>query len=174
MLRFIVASLFILACGVTPAAAQSLERAEAAYFRGDYSVAMQLMQPLAEQGDRHAQYLIGFMYERGHGVSEDHAKAAKWYGLAAERGHPHAQNNLGVLYKNGRSVSKDLVKAYKWSNLAASGYLPAELGHRERTVLNQQSIASQMTPGEISKAQELAEEFRNSNEGFEYRPPRVR
>ena len=149
MLRFIIASLFTFAWGVTPAAAQSLERAEAAYFRGDYAVAMQLMQPLAEQGDRHAQYLIGFMYERGEGVSEDHAKAAKWYGLAAERGHPHAQNNLGVLYKNERGVSKDLVQAYKWFDLAVSGYLPAEFGHRERAVLNRQSVASQMTPDEI-------------------------
>ena len=67
------------------------------------------------------------------------------------------------------------MEAYKWFNLAASGYLPAEFGHRERAVLNRQSIASQMTQDEISKAEELAEEFRNSNEIFlEYRPPRVR
>ena len=174
MLR-LISILIISVCGVTSAAAQSLERAEAAYFRGDYADAMRLMQPLAQQGDKHAQYLIGFMYDRGQGVSKDPAKAAEWYSLAAERGHPHAQNNLGVLYKNGRGVSKDYVKAYQWFNLAASGYLPAELGHRERAVLNQQSVASQMTPDEVSAAQELVETFRDSDEGYlEYRPPRVR
>lgn len=174
MLRSI-SILVVIIWGVTPAAAQSLERAEGAYFRGDYALAMRLMQPLAEQGDEHAQYLVGFMYDRGQGVSEDPAKAAKWYSLAAKRGHPHAQNNLGVLYKNGRGVPKDYVQAYQWFDLAASGYLPAEFGHRERAILNQQDIASQMTPDEISEAKELAKKFRDSDEGsLEYRPPRVR
>ena len=175
MLKSPTVGLFLFVCGMAPAAAQSLERAEAAYFRGDYVDAMQMMRPIAEQGDRHAQYLIGFMYERGQGVPEDPAKAAEWYGRAAELGNPFAQNNLGVLYKNGRGVTQDYVQAYKWFNLAAEGYLPAELGHRERAVLNQQSVAEKMTSDEISAAQKLAEEFRESQEGLpEDRPPRVR
>ncbi|MHA1573776.1 MAG: tetratricopeptide repeat protein [Alphaproteobacteria bacterium] len=175
MLRSLTFGLFLVVGGVTPAAAQSLERAEAAYFRGDYADAMQMMLPLAEQGDRHAQYLIGFMYERGQGVSKDPLKAADWYGRAAERGNAFAQNNLGVLYKHGRGVSQDYVQAYKWFNLAAVSYLPAEFGHRERAILNQQSVAEKMTPDQISAAEKLAEAFRDSQEGLpEYRPPRVR
>ena len=160
---------------MTPAAAQSLERAEAAYFRGDYADAMQMMLPIAEQGDRHAQYLIGFMYERGQGVAKDPAKAAKWYSRAAESGNPFAQNNLGVLYKNGSGVTQDYLQAYKWFNLAAEGYLPAEFGHRERAVLNQQIVAEKMAPDEISAAQKLVEEFRESQEGLpEDHPQRIR
>ena len=139
-----------------------------------YADAMEMMLPLAEEGDRHAQYLIGFMHERGQGVPKDPAKGAEWYGRAAERGSPFAQNNLGVLYKHGRGVSQDYVMAYKWFDLAASGYLPAELGHRERAVLNQQDIVAKMTPEQVSEAQKLAEEFREANAGFADRPPRVR
>lgn len=174
MLKSIFLGLLLVVCAVTPVAAQSLERAEAAYFRGDYADAMEMMLPLAEEGDRHAQYLIGFMHERGQGVPKDPAKGAEWYGRAAERGNPFAQNNLGVLYKHGRGVSQDYVMAYKWFDLAASGYLPAELGHRERAVLNQQDIVAKMTPEQVSEAQKLAEEFREANAGFADRPPRVR
>ena len=175
MLRVVLSGLFILSGGVTPAAAQGLERAEAAYFRGDYPKAMELMLPLAEEGDRHAQYLIGFMYERGKGTEKDPAKAAAWYGRAAKLGNPYAQNNLGVLYKHGRGVSQDYVQAYKWFDLAAAGYLPAEFGHRERAILNQQSITEKMTPEQISEAQKLAEAFRDANESpLVDRPPRVR
>jgi len=174
VIRIILASLIALG-GVAAVGAQSHERAQAAYFRGDYDEAMRLMQPLAERGDRHSQYLIGFMYERGEGVSKDYKEAAKWYALAADNGHPFAQNNLGVLHKYGRGVSKDFVQAYKWFNLAASGYLPAEFGHRERAILNQQSVSAEMTGEQISEARELAEEFRSANENvFEDRPPKIR
>ena len=115
------------------------------------------------------------MHEKGQGVSQDYAEAAKWYSLAAESGHAHAQNNLGVLYKNGRGVSKDYVQAYKWFNLAASGYLPAEAGHSERAVLNQESVASRMTSEQISEAKKLLQEKHSSDPDFlQYRPPRVR
>ncbi len=152
-----------------------LERAQAAYFRGDYAAALELFEPLAQQGDAHATFLIGYMYEKGRGVEQDNAKAAEYYGRAADLGNPYAQNNLGVLYKYGRGVPKDLVQAYKWFDLAASGYLPAEAGHKERAVLNQQEIGADMTAGEILEAQALAEAFRdNKDDGPRYVPPRVR
>lgn len=159
----------------TAALAQSLERAEAAYYRGDYADAMRLMTPLAEGGDRHAQYLIGFMHERGQGVPKDYLEAAKWYGQAADLGHPFAQNNLGVLYKHGRGVTKNPVAAYKWFSLAADGYSAAEFGHRERAIMNQQNIAAQMTTEQIVKAKKSIERYRDEEPGVpEYRAPNVR
>jgi len=179
MLRSIVLALVVLAslalCSLKAASAQSLERAEATYYRGDYADAMRLMTPLAEAGDRHAQYLIGFMHERGQGVPQDPGQAAKWYRQAAERGHPFAQNNLGVLYKYGRGVPKDYVNAYKWFSLAADGYLAAEFGHRERALLNRQELAAQMTTEQLVEAKRSLEEHRAAEPGHpEYRPPNVR
>lgn len=164
-----------LALGSLTAFAQSLERAEATYYRGDYADAMRLMTPLAEDGDRHAQYLIGFMHERGQGVPKDYAAAAKWYGQAAELGHPFAQNNLGVLYKHGRGVPKDPVAAYTWFSLAADGYLAAEFGHRERALMNKQDVAGQMSTEQLVQAKERLAAYRAAETGLpKYRPPNVR
>ena len=54
-------------------------------------------------------------------MSQDDAKAVKWYRLAAEQGHASAQYNLGVRYANGKGVSQDDAKAVKWYRLAAAG-----------------------------------------------------
>ncbi len=171
----VIAAATFLAVAVTHARPGNLERAQAAYFCGDYQKALKLFEPLAEQGDARATFLIGYMYEKGFDVDTDNAKAAEWYGRAAELGNPYAQNNLGVHYRYGRGVPKDLVQAYKWFDLAKSGYLPAEAGHRERAVLNQQDIAAEMTPREVLKAQSLAETFRDeTDKGPRYVPPRVR
>ena len=108
------------------------------------------------------------------GVAQDYSEAAKWYALAAEGGDPYAQNNLGVFYKYGRGVPKDLVQAYKWFNLAASGSLEAEEENRDRAVANQESIAADMIPEQINKAQKMVQEKLSSEPGLSYRPPRVR
>jgi len=41
---------------------------------------------LAPIGDKYAQYMLGFMYEHGIGVSPDLIEASAWYRIAAERG----------------------------------------------------------------------------------------
>lgn len=170
----IFATLLALSC-LAAKAAGSLEKGEAAFFKGDYATAMQLLRPLADEGDAQAQYFLGFMHEKGLGVPQDYGGAIRWYRLAAESGHPYAQNNLGVLYKNGKGVAKDYVQAYAWFALAASGYLPAELGHRERALLNLEEVASQMSSAQITEAQKLVQEKRSSEpDGVHYRPPRIR
>jgi TPR repeat protein len=94
--RILLSVAFALSLPAT-ALASELEQAEAAYWRGDYEKALSLLRSLAEQGDPHAEYYFGFMFERGAGVPQNYEEAAKWYRRVAERGHPHAQNNLGVL-----------------------------------------------------------------------------
>jgi TPR repeat protein len=173
--------LFVLVLGGTlfgvavSASAQSLERAMATYYRGDYADAIKALTPFAEEGDTHAQYLIGYMHERGQGIPQDYAEAANWYAKAAELGHPFAQNNLGVLYKHGRGVEKDPVAAYKWFGLAAEGYQAAEFGHRERALSNQETVAVQMTGEQLTAAKKQIKDHRASEPGWpEYRPPNVR
>ena len=82
-----------------------------AYKRGDYATALEEWRPLAEQGLARAQHDLGFMYDNGEGVAQDHSEAARWYRLAAEQGLAEAQNNLGVLYEDGESDTRDNVKA---------------------------------------------------------------
>ena len=47
----------------------------AAYNRGDYEAAYQVWLPLAWQGHATAQGNLGFMYDLGQGVRQDHAEA---------------------------------------------------------------------------------------------------
>src|SRR5262249_1677074 len=66
---------------------------------------------LAEQGDAHAQYDLGFLYATGQGVPRDYIEAAKWYRLAADQGYAAAQYNLGAVYEGGQGVPQDYVEA---------------------------------------------------------------
>lgn len=63
---------------------------------------------------------LGFLYEKGHGVPKDLAKACQWYSQAAERGYAKAQNNLGALYYTGQGVQKDPSVAASWYRRAAA------------------------------------------------------
>ena len=42
----------------------------------------------AEQGDAHAQTLLGSAYEEGEGITKDATKAVHWYRKAAEQAMP--------------------------------------------------------------------------------------
>ncbi len=95
------------------------EQAEAAYFRGDVAGALKTFRELADEGDAHAQAVLGDMYLNGQGVPKDPATAVQWYRKSAEQGWPGGQLNLGVCYEKGLGVNKDLGEAFKWYRKAA-------------------------------------------------------
>ena len=101
------------------AMAGPLEDSRTAYQRGDYTTAMSLLRPLAEQGDAAAQNGLGLMFAQGHGVPQDYAQAVAWYRKAAEQGNAVAQSNLGVLYAQGHGVPQDYAQAVAWLQKAA-------------------------------------------------------
>ena len=90
-----------------------------AYKRGDYTNALKEFMPLAKQGDANAQWVLGVMYSKGEGVSQNYNEAVRWARLAAEQRHPTARYNLGMIYENGLGVQKSLIEAEKWYRLAA-------------------------------------------------------
>ncbi len=120
--------------------------------------ALREWRPLAEQGNANAQFFLGVMYDKGRGVTQDYAKAVKWFRKAAEQGHARAQALLGIAYDMGQGVPQDDVQALKWFYLAASRYPPGE--DRDRAVKNREIFASKMTPAQISAAQKLAREWK--------------
>jgi TPR repeat protein len=101
------------------ALAGSFEDAFSAQEHGDYATALRLYKSLADQGNAHAQYSLGTMYEAGQGLPQDYAEAAKWYRKAADQGDAHAQNNLGAMYEAGQGVPQDYAEAAKWYRKAA-------------------------------------------------------
>ena len=64
------------------AIAGALEDCRAAYERQDYTAAIQLCRPLAEEGDARAQLSLGGMYYNGQGVQQDYAEAGLRTGIA--------------------------------------------------------------------------------------------
>ena len=82
---------------------------------------------LAEQGNAEAQFNLGLLYDRGHGVPKDKHEALRWYRRAATQGDTFAQNSLGDNYWEGTGVPKDDREAAWWWRLAADkGIAPAQ------------------------------------------------
>jgi len=57
-------------CLTESAVADQLGDGLAAWQRGDYTIALRLLKPLAEQGVASAQFSLGRMYASGQGVAE--------------------------------------------------------------------------------------------------------
>ncbi len=139
----------------------------------------------AVQGDAEAQNNLGFMYEKGQGVSQDYKQAVEWYTKAAEQGNAWAQYNLGVKYNNGQGVAQDYKQAvYWWTKAADQGYASAQynLGvmygegkgvpqnyklayvwsslaaaqGNENAIKNRDLSEKRMSPQQLSEAQDLA------------------
>jgi uncharacterized protein len=106
-------------CLAAPVAAGPFEDGADAAERGDFATALQLWQPLANQGDPRAQQSLGNMYANGQGVPQDDAEAVKWFRKAADQGDPYAQFNLGNMYAEARGVPQDDAQAVKWFRKAA-------------------------------------------------------
>jgi hypothetical protein len=87
--RFLAATILILIFAA-PVAAGPYEDAIAAYNSGDYAIAVRRLEPLAERGDGAAQYKLGFMYQRGQGVTQDLVVARMWYDISARQHTPAA------------------------------------------------------------------------------------
>jgi len=86
----------------------------AALTRQDYARAFELARPLAEGGDREAQFTLGWLFERGLGVSRDDKQAVLTYQQAAEQGQISAQLRLGGMYETGRGVDRSDEQAFYW------------------------------------------------------------
>ena len=84
-----------------------------AYERGNYKTALQEWLPLAEGGNLNAQFQLGWMYDNGEGVPQDHREAVKWFHKDAEQGDANAQLRLGLMYELGRGVVRDEKEAVK-------------------------------------------------------------
>lgn len=68
-----------------------------AWRAGNYEAAVREWRPLADAGDRDAQFNLGQAYKLGRGVTMDLTQAQGWYERAARQGHAQAESALGLL-----------------------------------------------------------------------------
>jgi len=111
--------LIILSCQTASADDQFADAYKASQ-SGNYTKAMQLWKPLAEQGQSSAQYALGWLYESGQGTTQSYAQAAYWYRKAAEQGDLAAQYVLATMYEKGVGVELDIKQAVQWYLKAAN------------------------------------------------------
>jgi len=71
------------------------------YNHGDNADALNWYRKAAEAGNSDGMVSVGFMYQNGHGVSEDYFQAASWYQKAADTGNAAGLRSLGQLYLDG-------------------------------------------------------------------------
>ena len=94
---------------------RALELYEAKKYRKSYG----LFEEAAEQGDKNAQFMLGYMYQKGRGVDQNYKNSAFWHTKAAEQGHRVSQVNLGEMYDKGQGVDQSAKKSAFWYAKAA-------------------------------------------------------
>ena len=122
-----------------------------AYKNEDYDKALEILSPLAEEGNAQAQNTLGLMYGEGEGVNQDYKEAVKFCRLAAEQGDAYGQLNLGFMYANGYGVIEDYVYALMWWYIAASN-------GNENAKEYIEELEEMMTSSQIKEAQRLSKE----------------
>ena len=130
------------------------------YYRGkgvkqSYTEAAKWFRLSAQKGYAQALYSLGHMYSRGNGVPQSLVQAFKHFSLAAEQGYAPAQFAVGYMYAKGQSVEKDKLLAHMWLNLAAASGVEDAVSLRDQ-------IAKLMTEEELTKAQQMAVEWKPS------------
>ncbi|MCY4050798.1 MAG: tetratricopeptide repeat protein [Gammaproteobacteria bacterium] len=89
----------------------------------NFSQAMRLLGPLAENGVGEAQYRLAVMHQRGLGVVRNELMAYRWMKAAAQQGIALAEHGLGCMYLDGDCVIQDINTAKTWLSKAADNGL---------------------------------------------------
>lgn len=119
---------------VTPASANSykIEEVAEAYADAmeakDYSRALKIVEPIAEDGNPSAQNWLAKMYLNGQGVTQNVQEAFRLFTLSANAGNGWSQYYLGLLMLEGMGSEID---AYNYLNMSARqgiGEAQAQLG----------------------------------------------
>lgn len=115
---------------------KQLHEGETAYLNRDYRRALQILLPLADNGDYTVRSIVqpklAQIYVLGPEGVKNPAEAARWLHKAAEGGDIGSQYYLGLLYLRGRDrdfdIKPDAAQAAKWfAKAAEQGHTDAAL-----------------------------------------------
>jgi uncharacterized protein len=94
------------------------------YAMREHARAIEVLRPLADQGDAVAQEILGKIHLTGEGTTRDNIVAFKRFLQAAERGRAEAQLELGRMYRDGVGILADGNLAMYWFHRAAKQGTP--------------------------------------------------
>ena len=94
----------------------------------DWPAAREAFLEAAETGSTTAMSYLGWLYEEGHGVDRNGARAAEWYGKAALAGAHDFSVKLGWMYLSGDGIPRDRDAAEAWFGRGIeAGHSPARI-----------------------------------------------
>ena len=130
-----------------------LAAATAAIAREEYSIALELLPPLAEAGNAIAQSQLGLLYAEGLGIEADYNTSLPLFTRSAKQGEPDGLYYLGYSYLHGTGVDIDRSRALAYFILAA------QMGHKAaiEEVNRAEAVLSKQ---QQKNAMEIALEFR--------------
>ena len=115
-MHLILLFIFLLsACGRS-----DYDSALAAYDKGEYQVAFEMLEPLAESGDAKAQNMLGLIYEKEDGIGQDYEKAIEWYQKAATQGWDDAASRAGRISRRIRHSARSAYYAPRSGSYASA------------------------------------------------------
>lgn len=126
----------------------------AAFEAKHFSRAMQLLSPLAEDGDMQAQHMVAIMYQNGLGVAQSDMAAYKWMRASAEQGYGLAQHGLGFMYLTGECIALNPEKAVIWFRKAADQGLQGSM--TTLAMMYEQGNGVDADPAEAKRLYKLA------------------
>ncbi len=116
-----------------------------------------LFDQAAELGGIEATMVLATMYRNGVSVNADGAEAEKWLVASARHGHGAALLQLGQMYLDGTGVAQDHVQAFKWFAVAAARLRDPDM--QAQAGMLRDTVALDMTPGEIARAERMAQSW---------------
>ena len=157
----------------------------------DYQSALELLRPLADEGEPRAQYVIAVMFLNGLIKAPSEDTAAGYMHRAADQGYAPAQTELARMYRDGDGVPQHPLASLEWYQRAAeNGDVGAQLTLADAyaygsppqlieaykwyeiairywgplAVRAREVVAEQMTPEQIAQATKLAGDWLKTNQ----------
>jgi S1-C subfamily serine protease len=124
------------------------------YVKKDVSKALYWCKLAVEQGNAHAQMILGFMYLAGEKVRQDYKKAFELLSLAAAREILDAQVLLGTMYATGKGTGRSVNKAAEWFYKAGHLALTEDTRDKALTALD---LLQKVAPNHVLTQKLLSE-----------------
>ncbi|KKJ76061.1 hypothetical protein WH95_14975 [Kiloniella litopenaei] len=98
------------------AVSATFDDAMAAFDRRDYAVAFRDFSKAAMAGNRDAQFMLGYVYSKGYGTTQDYVQAHKWFNIAASQGDREARRARDKLtpFMSAQQISLAQEEAANW------------------------------------------------------------
>lgn len=139
------------------------------YGRPDQATRMQWLNKAANEGEPAAFVNLGYIYEKGDGVSRQPELAANWYGKAARQGDPTGLYALGFMHAKVPEIGRNPRQAYLLLLLAQRAH-QATSGKQDFAVPNDRTpfwaqgmandLEKELSPVDVVKARELADAWK--------------